>query len=113
MYINFNYTLPDNLFILASEEIIGLNNNHQITGWVDQADINSRILNHCSLYMICELEIINNENRLSNPVAIVAKNQTQAMQLFRAITEKDNGTVMCEIIDNCAGLKVKPTGITK
>lgn len=112
MYINFNYTLPTDLYSLASQEISDLN-SQKISGWVDQADINAKRLNHCSLFMICELDIVDNVNRLSNPVVIVAKNDSQAMQAYKDITNKSNGTIQCEITNNCSKIKVEPTGIKK
>lgn len=111
MLLNFKYVLSESLAKLAKVEIVGIPINNDVSGWVDQADINANLLNHCSLYLCCESETY--ENNLvvqSNPMVIVAKNMVSALVIFHKVTGKTNGTIKCEILNNCAKLKVIPTG---
>lgn len=103
MLIGFKYELPKQLYELANKKIPDLNSGY-INGWLDEVD--EYQLNHCSMYMVCD----NEDDVLHNPMAIVARNDMQAVRQFNRITEKDTGTVMCEIIGNCEGVKVIPTG---
>lgn len=109
MLIQFIYRLPDSLVSLMKDTIVDFNSNH-ITGWMDQMDANQ--IKHCSLFMICELETNDKLNILRNPMAVVAKNDSQAVQIFSKVTNKTNGTVMCEITRDCTTIKVEPTGKT-
>lgn len=110
MYLNFIYKISDSLLNLAKKEIVDFPIDGQLNGWIDKFDIINKQLKHCSMYLVCELATPNNINVLSNPMCIVAKNQSKAMEIFNIVTEK-NGTVMCEIINSCVNIKVQPTGI--
>lgn len=105
MLIGFKYKLSPALVMLASNEVSGLDGQY-IKGWLDYEDTNQ--LNHCSMYMVCEQD----NDLLSNPLAIIARNTFEALSKFHRATKLNNGTVMCEIVNNCDGLKVEPTGET-
>lgn len=103
MLIGFKYKLSPAFSKLARQEIPDLNEEY-INGWLDSEDANQ--LYHCSMYMICEQQ----DEFLSNPLAIIARNSFEALQKFYKATEKNNGTVVCEILNSCEGVKVNPTG---
>lgn len=106
MLIGFKYRLSPALADLASKEIIDLNGSY-IKGWLDEVDVNQ--LNHCSMYMVCE----QNDDSLRKPLAIIARNSFEALRKFsRFANEGTVGTVVCEIVGNCDGVKVEPTGET-
>lgn len=109
MLIEFQYKLPDGLIPLVNKSIVDFNNDTMI-GWLDAAD-GSR-LKHCALYMICESEEHSGMPVYRNPLAIVAKNTSAAMEAFYNITQKENGTILCEIASNCSKILVVPTGRT-
>lgn len=110
MVVQFKYKLPEGIIPLVRQDIDGFNDDY-ILGWFDQMDIGQ--LHHCSLYMICELETIDNNNILSNPLAVVGKNTVQAMETYVKATGNKNGTVLCEIVNDCSSIKVESTGVSK
>lgn len=113
MYINFKYKIPSNITELAISDIENFPSNGELNGYIDEFDIYNKNLKYCSMYLVCELEahINTNDRKLLNPYCIVAKNEFRAIDAFYNITKKNNGTVMCEIINNCSNIKVIPTGI--
>lgn len=111
MYLNFIYKIPDSILKLAKSEIVDFPIDGYVSGWVDKYDIYNKHLAHCSMYLVCELETPSGINILKNACCIVAKNQSKALEIFSTINKKDNGTVMCEILNSCSNIKVEPTGI--
>ena len=65
-------------------------------------------LRHCSMYMICEYESINGAQIWSNPVAVVGTNEVNAMETYVRNMKKENGSVLCEIVNRCDNIKVEP-----
>lgn len=112
MYIEFKYKIEDYEmldFIYAT--VLNCPSNEFI-GYLNQVDQN--ILKICSLYLVAKSEYtIDEPERRTKPLLIVAKNEISATQYYYDITGDNNGTVVCEIKDNCSNLKVEPTGIYK
>ena len=52
------------------------------------------------------VQIIQGNQFYANPLAIVAKNDIEAIGLYKAITG-NNGTSMCELERGCSTLKVE------
>lgn len=110
MIVQFSYKLPESLVPLMNQAIMDFNDEY-ILGWVDQADAGN--LRHCSMFMITELETHDDITINKNPIAIVAKNESQALEIYYRATENTNGSVFCNITENCSGIKVQPTGYTR
>jgi hypothetical protein len=103
--IKFRYKLPEGLVPLVNKEVVDFNDEY-ITGIMPE-EISGN-LKHCSMYMICELEEHDKITVLRNPIAVVETNQPNAMIAYRETYGKDNGTVLCEIVDRCDNIKVIP-----
>ena len=105
MAIRFKYRIPENLQPLVDKTIVnyGLNYLYCIMpeGIVSQ-------LRHCSLYMICEFEYINGTQVWSKPMGVVAHNEVEAMEAYVRETQKENGAVLCEVVNRCDNIKVEP-----
>jgi hypothetical protein len=100
--------MPPKLSPLVQEKVPGISSDYLI-GWMDKSDV--KILRHCSMYLVSELDTIDEVDYYSNPVAIVAKNEIIALGIFTDIAHKYNGTIMSPILDRCDGIKVEPTGV--
>jgi hypothetical protein len=105
MAIRFKYTLPENLVPLVNETIVDYGYDY-VYGLLPE-ELSSD-LRHCSLYMICELEFVNNMQVWRNPVAIVAHNDVEAMEVYVTNMGKNNGSVLCEIVNRCDNIVVEP-----
>lgn len=102
--IRFKYRLPDNLVPLVQKEIVDWPYDY-LYGMMEPG-IASQLRNH-GLYMICELEVHNNRNVYKNPVAVVAKNENEAIRVYHDDTGKENGLVFCEIVNRCDKITVE------
>lgn len=107
MIVEFNYKLPESLVPLMNQEIMDFNDEY-ILGYVDQADAGN--LKHCSMFMVTQLETYDKLSINKNPLAIVAKNETQALDIYFRATNNTDGAIFCNITENCSGIKVQPTG---
>ena len=105
MAIKFKYKIPDNLLPLIDKTVADYGLDY-LYGIMPKALVSQ--LRHCSLYMICEFEFINGMQVWRNPVAIVGSNEVDAMETYVKNTKKENGSVLCEIINRCDNIKVEP-----
>lgn len=105
MDIKFKYKIPNNLLPLVNATVVDYGLDY-IYGFMPK-DLSEK-LNHCSLYMICEFEFINDLQVWRNPVAIVGRNEIDAMETYVKNTYKENGSVLCEIVNKCDSIKVEP-----
>jgi hypothetical protein len=103
--IRFKYTLPEALQELVFQTVVDYGNDF-VYGILPKAIAGQ--LRHCSLYMICEYEFINNNHVWANPVAVVGYNEIDAMETYVRTMKKENGSVLCEIVNRCDNLKVEP-----
>lgn len=110
MFIQFKYRLSDQILSFIRKQVIDFDSDSMI-GWFNQA--NAGQFQHCSLYIICELETYEDVYINRNPILIVGKNTVQAMEIYNSITGSKNGTILCEVVNNCSNIKVIPTGVTK
>lgn len=105
MAIKFKYTIPQNLQPLVDQTIVNYGLDY-LYGVMPEEIIGD--LRHCSLYMICELDFVNNMQVWQNPVAVVGHNEVEAMEAYVRETQKENGSVLCEIVNRCDNIKVEP-----
>lgn len=105
MAIKFKYRIPENLQPLVDQTVADYGLNY-LYGLMPEELVGQ--LRHCSLYMICEFEYINGLEVWKNPVAVVGQNEVQAMETYAQNMNKDNGSVLCEIINRCDKITVEP-----
>jgi hypothetical protein len=105
MAIKFKYRIPENLQPLVDQTVADYGLNY-LYGLMPEELVGQ--LRHCSLYMICEFEYINGLEVWKNPVAVVGQNELRAMETYAENMHKDNGSVLCEIINRCDKITVEP-----
>ena len=105
MAIKFRYKIPENLQPLVNQTVVDYGSNY-LYGLMPEELVGE--LRHCSLYMICELESVNTIDVWRNPVAVVGPNEINAMETYVKNTGKENGSVLCEIVNRCDNIKVEP-----
>lgn len=105
MAIRFKYRIPENLQPLVDQTIVnyGLNYLHGL-----MPEELAGQLRHCSLYMICEFDFVNGSEVWQNPVAVVGQNEANAMETYVENMHKQNGSVLCEIVNRCDKITVEP-----
>lgn len=108
MYAEFTYTLPDQLIPLANSVIKGFGNPN-LKGFVNTDD--AKKMHHRSMYLICDLDTIENVDHYSNPSLMVAATENDAVSMYNIIYGKFNGTVLCEVHHACDNIHVVPTGV--
>lgn len=105
MAIRFKYRIPENLQPLVNQTIVDYGLDY-VYGIMPEELAGQ--LRHCSLYMICEFESINNIQIWRNPIAVVGYNEVDAMETYVKNMHKENGSVLCEIINRCDKIIVEP-----
>lgn len=101
--IRFKYNMNPDLIKLCREAIIEYDYDY-LYGAMHR-DISNQ-LNHASLYLICQDKEIQGNQFYANPLAIVAKNDVEAIGLYQSLTG-NNGISMCELERVCNTLKVE------
>lgn len=104
--IQFKYTLSDDIGTLIQGTMASTYTGYLVGYLPDEL---AHDLHHCSLYMVCELDYNkkDNINIYSNPVAVVARNEGDALSTFYAATNKGNGMVYGKLHDRCDKIKVE------
>ena len=105
MAIRFKYRIPENLQPLVDTTVADYGMDY-VYGIMPEDLITQ--LRHCSLYMICEFELINTAQLWRNPIAVVGHNEVDAMETYVRTTGKENGSILCEIVNRCDNIKVEP-----
>lgn len=105
MVIKFKYKIPENLQPLVNQTIVDYGLDY-LNGIMPKELAGQ--LRHCSLYMICEYENVNGLQIWRNPMAVVGQNEVNAMETYVRNTGKENGSVLCEIVNRCDNIKVEP-----
>ena len=103
--VKFRYRLNDNLQPLVSGSVQNYYGSY-ITGYMEEGIVGQ--LRHTSMYLVCEMNIVNDTMVYTNPLGIVAKNDIDAATIFAEITGKENGSILCEIVNRCDNIKVEP-----
>ena len=103
--VKFKYRLPEALVPLVSTTVVDYGLDY-VYGLMPKELIGQ--LRHCSMYMICEYEDHNGVQVWRNPVAVVARNDVDAMEAYVKTMKKENGSVLCEIVNRCDNIKVEP-----
>lgn len=104
MAVKFKYKIPENLQPLVDNTVADYGLEY-LYGLMPEELVSQ--LRHCSLYMICEYENINGLQIWRNPVAVVGPNEQSAMETYVRNIHKENGSVLCEIVNRCDNLKVE------
>lgn len=106
MAVKFKYRIPENLQPLVNSTVVDYGYDY-LTGYMPEELAGQ--LRHCSLYMICEFEMTKNNVQIwRNPIAIVGQNEVNAMETYVKNTGKENGSVLCEIVNRCDTIRVEP-----
>lgn len=105
MAVKFKYRISENLLPLVSQTVVNYGLDY-LYGLMPEGLAGQ--LRHCSLYMICEYENINGLQVWKNPIAVVGYNEVDAMETYVKNTKKENGSVLCEIVNRCDNIKVEP-----
>ena len=103
--VQFKYKTPER-DINVIQDNFPSNNPYVLIGWMDEGTVNQ--LRHYSLYIVSEHEGTDNAYILVNPICIVAKNDTEAMNYYNQIYPDRNGYIFGTIEDRCDKLKVEP-----
>ena len=98
MIIKFKYKVPESIRSLM-KEIVSDFNSEYLFGYVPEWLMND--LRHCSLYMVCELKDDDGVDVWSEPVVIVAPNEIDALETYFESTNKQYGSILCEITNRC------------
>jgi len=105
MAVKFKFKIPENLLPLVNQTVVNYGLDY-LYGLMPRDLVGQ--LRHCSMYMICEYESINGAQIWSNPVAVVGTNEVNAMETYVRNMKKENGSVLCEIVNRCDNIKVEP-----
>ena len=105
MAVKFKFKIPENLLPLVNQTVVNYGLDY-LYGLMPRDLVGQ--LRHCSMYMICEYESINGTQIWSNPVAVVGTNEVNAMETYVRNMKKENGSVLCEIVNRCDNIKVEP-----
>ena len=105
MTVKFKFKIPENLQPLVNQTVANYGFDY-IYGLMPKELAGQ--LRHCSMYMICEFESVNGAEVWTNPIAIVAYNEVDAMETYVRNIKKENGSVLCEIVNRCDNIKVEP-----
>lgn len=106
--IKFRYALKEDINALLITSVADYDGTGYLVGFMEDYHINQiSNLRHCSLYLTCE-EIETEDNKVINksPIAIVAKNESAAINIYNKLTNKP-ATVLCELERSCYNLKVE------
>lgn len=101
--IKFRVKIPESLLDLCRKEIMDFIYD-ELNGIMEQGMAGQ--LRHCSMYIICEQEFVNNRVIWRNPLAVVAKNESAAMTMYYDHTGNTNGGVLCAMYDRCDNISV-------
>lgn len=102
--IKFKYKMSDDLLPLVHGTVVDYTDDF-LYGLLPE-DISTQ-LKHCSLYMVCQYENHDSLNIYRNPIAIVAPNESRAIETYYEFTKKNDGTVLCELEHRCDTIKVE------
>jgi hypothetical protein len=103
--IQFIYRPKPDVLDALHNNMVGFTSDF-VNGYMEEGVTNQ--LHHKSLFLACENDYTE-ESGLSmrNPVAIVAKNESEAITLYGEVTNCDNATVFARLEDRCNGLEVE------
>lgn len=109
--IKFGYKV-DRGFAKFMENLIPGYAGTYVTGLLPDYVIGKNdVLRHCSMYLIVESDIVDMDDdaTYSNPVAVVARNDVEAVKIFKEYAGEDKcAFVLSTILDRCDNIKVNP-----
>lgn len=102
--IKFKYNLPNDLLQLVQRTVVDFT-DYFLYGCMDEGFAGQ--LKHCTLFLVCEYDEINNQQIYRNPIVVVAMNDGQAVQYYNEMTDK-YGFILHRITEDCSKIKVEP-----
>jgi len=102
--IKFKYNLNAGLINLIRSTIVDYGDEY-IIGILE--DSSKYQLSKMGIFLVCEENTVNRNIIYSNPLAVVAKNQSDAIRIYYDYTGKD-ASVMCDLEAYANKAKVEP-----
>jgi hypothetical protein len=102
--IKFKYTLPRELLPLIRQVVVDYTDDFMY-GCMNEGLVGQ--LKHCTLFLVCEYEEINSQQVYRNPVVVVARNDSAAVETYNEMTNKI-GFILHRITEDCSTLTVEP-----
>lgn len=109
--IKFKYEVDNGMAGLIRSTFADVVNPNMLVGYVEKEKLaNIDLLRHNSLFLVCDCVFSATDDTPSdykNPIAVVAKNQSEAIGIYNNIFKTDEGIVMCELKNRCDELEVE------
>ena len=103
--LKFKYIPKSNIVNLITSNISNYNGEY-IEGIFEEETKNQ--IGTYGLYLVCELEFKGGSSYYTNPLAVVAKNDYDAIRVFFMHTDKE-GSIVCKLADHCKDVtNIKP-----
>lgn len=109
--IKFKYKVDGSFAKFMQNQILGFTGGYVLGLLPDYVIGKNDLLRHCSMYLIVESDIVDmgEDATYSNPVAVVARNDVDAVRLFKEYAGEDKcAFVLSTIVDRCDNVKVDP-----
>lgn len=111
MMIKFKYNVNNNIAGLIQTTFSDVINPNTLIGYVDDSKLaNINLLAHNSLFLVCDCVFKTGDKAptdYKNPIAVVARNQTEAVGMYNSIFKTDEGITICELEHRCDKLEVE------
>lgn len=109
--IKFKYTVNKNIAKLMSSTFTDIVNPNSLIGYINAEKIsNTNLLFHSSLFLVCACvfkAVDESPTDYKDPIAVVARNQTEAVGIYNSIFHTDEGVTICELEHRCDKLEVE------
>lgn len=109
--IKFKYKTDRSFAKFMQDQILGYTGTNLLGLLPDYVIGRADLLRHCSMYLIVESDLVDKDDdaTYSNPIAVVAKNDLDAVRLFKEYVGEDKcAFVLSTILDRCDNIKVDP-----
>ena len=102
--IRFKYKIPATLEPLVRQTIVDFNDTY-FYGMMEEGVAHN--LQHYCLYLICQTQFVGSMTVYRNPVAVVVRNEADAIRIFYQDTGIDGASVRSVLETHCDNLKVE------
>lgn len=109
--IKFKYKLNSGFAKFMQNQILGFNGSTIMGLLPDYVVGKEDLLRHCAMYLIVESDDVDlgTDATYSNPIAVVARNDVDAVKLFKEYNgDGKSAFVLSTILDRCDNIKVEP-----